>query len=278
MTKHILAALLISMVIVLCMFRPFFPGRYDPLSITLSFMAQVFAYGSLLPAVFGLIWIIAKSSSANPRRLTIRFAKGALIAGAVLLLIVAVVPFAQGQTSFGILFLSFIVYITVRFFIRCKKGNVSAAMLNSIPVYLMLIPAVILAARMLFIEKAVDYSRRTAIANSEALIRAIEDFYHNNGYYPVSLQSLHPDIHPGVVGIPQYGYERNGKAYNIYFRQFSEELDAEEIVMFNKADEHQFAAHALDILQYTGEELALRRGDRRKFPLSVAHWVAIKFE
>jgi len=40
----------------------------------------------------------------------------------------------------------------------------------------------------------------------------------------------------------------NGKAYNVYFKQFSDELDAEEIVMYNKLNEHYFTAHSQDIL------------------------------
>jgi hypothetical protein len=278
MVKPILTAILISLLMVLCLFRPFFPGRYDPLAVTISFMAQVFGYGSMILFVYGLIWWMAKSINGHSKALNRRFAKGALIISAVLLLMVAVVPFSQNNTSFGIIYLLLTLYITVRWLVKFERGNISDNILTSIPVYLIFIPTVVVTARVLFIEKAVAYSRKTAIANSEMLIRAIEDFYNNNGYYPVSLHALHPDVHPGVVGIAQYGYEPNGKAYNIYFRQFSEEPDVEEIVLYNKLDQHHFAAHALDILQYTGEALALRHGDRRRVPLPAAHWIAIKFE
>jgi len=48
--------------------------------------------------------------------------------------------------------------------------------------------------------------------------------------------------------------------------------------MYNKLDEHAFAAHVLDILEYSAEDLALRRGDRHKYKLSQPHWIYIKFE
>jgi hypothetical protein len=48
--------------------------------------------------------------------------------------------------------------------------------------------------------------------------------------------------------------------------------------MYNKLNEHSFAAHARDILEYTGEELALRRGDRRRYELATSHWISIKFD
>ncbi len=81
-----------------------------------------------------------------------------------------------------------------------------------------------------------------------------------------------------MIGISKYYYEPNGAAYNLYFKQFSDELDVLEIVMYNKIDEHQFAAHTMDILEFTGEELTLRRGDRHRYKLSTPHWKYIKFE
>ena len=99
-----------------------------------------------------------------------------------------------------------------------------------------------------------------------------------NGSYPLSLQALHSDILPGIIGIKQYYYEPNGNGYNLYFKQFSDEMDVEEIVMYNKLDEHAFAAHLLDILEYSGQELTLRRGDRRRYRLSSPHWIYIKFD
>lgn len=70
----------------------------------------------------------------------------------------------------------------------------------------------------------------------------------------------------------------NGKAYNVYFKQFSAELDAEEIVMYNKLNEHYFTAHSQDILEYSGDTLMLRRGDKWRVKLSTPHWISIKSE
>jgi len=50
------------------------------------------------------------------------------------------------------------------------------------------------------------------------------------------------------------------------------------VVLFNPRDEHRFTSHGLDILQYDGEQLDLRRGDRRRTPLSHPHWVSILFD
>ncbi|MFN8002547.1 MAG: hypothetical protein U0X75_16185 [Acidobacteriota bacterium] len=92
------------------------------------------------------------------------------------------------------------------------------------------------------------------------------------------LQSLNQDTPTGVVGIERFHYEPNGEAYNLFFVRLSSELDATEVVMFNPRDEHRFTSHELDLLQYDGEQLALRRGDRRRTPLAQPHWVSILFD
>jgi hypothetical protein len=48
--------------------------------------------------------------------------------------------------------------------------------------------------------------------------------------------------------------------------------------MFNPRNEHRFTSHELDLLQYDGEQLDLRRGDRRRTPLPQPHWISIEFD
>jgi hypothetical protein len=92
------------------------------------------------------------------------------------------------------------------------------------------------------------------------------------------LHSLHRDVPTGVVGIERFTYEPNGAAYNVYFVRQAIAFDAKEVVMFNPRDEHRFASHELDVLQFDGDQLALRRGDRRRTLLRQAHWLSILFD
>jgi len=64
----------------------------------------------------------------------------------------------------------------------------------------------------------------------------------------------------------------------VFFVRPHIELDAQEVVLFNPRDEHRFAAHDLDILQYDGEQLDRRRGDQRRAQLAQAHWISILFD
>jgi hypothetical protein len=90
---------------------------------------------------------------------------------------------------------------------------------------------------------------------SEQLIQDIEAYHKKNGQYPLSLLSVNKDYEPSLIGIKEYHYEPFGNAYNLYFEQFSDELDIKEIVMYNKLNEHAMTSHDMDILEYSGEEL-----------------------
>jgi hypothetical protein len=48
--------------------------------------------------------------------------------------------------------------------------------------------------------------------------------------------------------------------------------------MYNKLNEHYFTAHSQDILEYSGDTLVLRRGDRRREELSTPNWISIIFD
>jgi len=251
------------------------PGRYDNLSIPLSFMAQVFSFTSLIFVPLGLFWWI-KIKAAGIQELTKRrFLKTTLAIAGLISLIVSIGAFSQNHTSLAILFLATSFITLTRTFLKLKNDNLK---FDRLPLYLVSIPIIVAFAKFQLIDRAVEFSRNTAIKNSEPLIQSIEDYQKKNGHYPISLQALHYDISPEVVGVSQYFYEPNGNAYNLYFKHFSDELDVDEIVMYNKLNQHYFTAHSQDILEYTGDTLVLRRGDRRREELSTKNWISIKFE
>lgn len=98
------------------------------------------------------------------------------------------------------------------------------------------------------------------------------------GNYSISLQAIHVDDLRGVIDIQPYGHERNDSVYNVNFKQFSDELDVLEIVMYNKLNEHAFTTYVMDILEYSGDDLILQRGDRHWYKFSKPHWIYFKFE
>jgi hypothetical protein len=246
-------------------------------------MSQLFSYVGLLLVPLGLFWlwfeITKRKTATESDKKTRRFAIATILMLGFIIMIVSVGALTNYNLSFGILFLVICFYLLTRTYLKFKRqGFSNNSGYNPFPIYIITIPIVVALVRFTFITTGVEFSRNYAIKKSEPLITAIEAHYETNGRYPISLQALHPDILPGIMGIDQYHYEPNGTAYNLYFKQFSDELDVEEIVMYNKFDEQAFAAHVLDILVYSGEALALRRGDRHRYKLSTPHWVYIKYE
>lgn len=266
------------------MFLPFLPGRYDNLAVTVSFMTQLFSLAGLLLVPLGLFWfwfeVFTKHKlSVGADNKTKRFAIATVLTLGIISVVVALGALTNYNLSFGILFLVFCLSLLTRTYLKLKREGVSDNLkYNPTPIYLITIPIAVALVKFILIPMGVQFSRGYSINKSEPLITAIETHYAKIGNYPISLQAIHTDILPEIIGIKQYHYEPNGNAYNLYFKQFSDELDVEEIVMYNKLDEHAFTAHVLDILEYSGDELALRRGDRHKYKLSTPHWVYIKFE
>ena len=274
---HLLRIVIFSAFIILCIFLPFIPGRYDSTSIIISFTAQVLSFSSLLLLPVGVIWILndqikAGGSLQVRKNRTQGFLLATLIILFFILSIVSLSAISLGNIFFGLMIFAASCY---GIFLIRKKGDdfqkYRIGQFNALAVYLVFIPLIVMLARFCFIKQATQFSRNYAIKNSEVLIRDLEAYHKMHGFYLLSLYSVNKDYEPAVTGISHYVYEPLGKAYNLYFEQFSYQLDSKEIVMYNKLDEHTIASHELDILENSGEQLALRRGDRRRFDLPQPH-------
>ena len=71
--------------------------------------------------------------------------------------------------------------------------------INPAPLYLVLIPSVVLIFQVTLADPAAKFSRNHAIARSAELIGDIEKYHAAHGRYPSSLLALWKDYHPSVV-------------------------------------------------------------------------------
>lgn len=267
-----ISAVVITAILLLAMLGPYLPGRFDASAATLSFVIQVASYVSLLFVPVGFAWMVSRNRSSLWRRLTVGLAG--------LVVFVAVVSAVSvNQLAMGAL-LGLASTMFLRAAVRGMRANSEHAERTRLatPLYLAIIPVVLVAFISSVLPRAAEWSRDRAIRHSATLIAAIESYRQRQGHYPLSLQSLNRDVPTGVVGIERFHYEPNGQSYNLFFVRQHVALDAREVVMFNPRDEHGFASHELDLLQYDGEQLALRRGDRRRTPLGHPHWVSFLFD
>jgi hypothetical protein len=254
------------------MLGPYLPGRFDASAAALSFVVQVASYVSLLFVPLGIAWTISRKRSRLWYRVTVGLA--GLVAFVAVVSAVSVNHLAMG----AILGLAIVMFLRPAFGeTRPETEHDETAQLVT-PFCLAVTPVILVAFISSVLPGAAEWSRDRAIRHSTALIAAIESYHQRQGHYPLSLQSLNRDVPTGVVGIERFHYEPNGDSYNLFFVRQHIALDAKEVVMFNPRDEHRFTSHELDLLEYDGEQLALRRGDRRRTPLGHPHWVSFLFD
>lgn len=267
-----ITALLLAAVSCLAMALPYLPGRFDASAATLSLVVQVASHASLLLVPVGLAWMISPQRSGLWYRL-------AVVLAVAIALVSAIAAAAVNQLSMGVLLgVGAIILLRMQYSRWRAFLDHSGHKRHPAAFYLVCIPLALVAFRAAVLPAAASWSRDRAIRHSAALIAEIESFRQRRGHYPLSLHSLNPDFPTGVVGIERFHYEPNGEAYNLFFVRPHIELDAREVVLFNPRDEHRFASHELDLLQYEGERLDLRRGDRRRTRLPHPHWISILFD
>ncbi|MFN2440009.1 MAG: hypothetical protein ABR503_12475, partial [Chitinophagaceae bacterium] len=117
---------------------------------------------------------------------------------------------------------------------------------NAAPLYLLSIPIIAFTVRAFFIGPVSDYSRNYAIERGQKLINFIENYYTQRGDYPDSIEDLYwkYDIpKPSIMGINEFKYQRNGNTYNLFFVQWQHVGATQEVVMYNKNDEHNVKGH-----------------------------------
>jgi hypothetical protein len=266
---EMIPAILLAAILCLVMVLPYLPGRFDASAATLSFVVQVAGYVSLLLVPVGLAWM------ASPRRSRLWHGL-ALVLGGLVAFVIILAAVSRNQLAMGVTLGVGAVLLLRTAYRRSRTGLEHIGHTkNPIPLCLVCVPLILVTVRATVLPRAAGWSRDRAIRHSVALIAEIESFRQRRGHYPLSLQSRNPDFPTGVVGIERFHYEPNGEAYNLFFVRPHLSLDAEEAVVFNPRGEHHFTSHALDILQYDGEQLDLRRGDRRRTRLSHLNWISI---
>jgi len=262
-------AILLAAILCLVMVLPYLPGRFDASAATFSFVVQVASYVSLLMVPVGLAWMVSRRRSRLWHRL-------ALALAGLVAFVITIAAVAVNQLAIGMLLgVGAIILLRTAYRRSLTYSEPVDHTRTATPFYLVCVPLILVTFRATVLPRAAGWSRDRAIQHSATLIAEIESFRQRRGHYPISLQSQNPDFPTGVVGIERFHYEPNGEAYNLFFVRPHIALDAKEAVVFNPRDEHRFTSHALDTLQYNGELLDLRRGDRRRTRLAHPHWISI---
>ena len=244
----------LNLLVILCIFLPFIPGRYDKLSYGLSGIAQITGFIGLLLVPIGILWLIQeiKKLAGNNKPVN-NWSSGyfyaitaTCICTFICLFLVLSSLFSIGPSAaiISLIVLSISIYKVIPVIKNLKHKPVKA--FNATPLYLLSIPIIAFTVRWFFIGPVSDYSRNYAIEQGQRVIYAIESYYNQKGDYPESIDRLlyHYNIpKPSVMGIDEFQYERNGNAYNLFFVQWQHVGATREVVMYNKNDEHNVKGH-----------------------------------
>lgn len=274
--KHIFIILLTIAIIVTGVFLPYIHGDYDNFAVGLSYIFQFGSFASLILVPTGLIWLILNITVGrnNPTvKYPLYFSRAALVMATIIVLAAALGAFASDNRFSAIIIFGVGIFL---FIFGRKIKRLFFVPDNIMTCYFIFIPLMVLFIRVTCLETVKNRTTEFVIQQSEPLIQDIEAYKDANGHYPVSLLSTIEDYKPRVSGIPRFHYERNGEAYNIYFEQTSEMLGTEEVVMYNKLDEHEMTVHNQDLLRLTPGNIS--RGYHKESDLPQPHWKIFYFD
>jgi hypothetical protein len=278
MTVHLLCIAGATALIVLVTLLPFMPGSYDPLSVPLSAMARVSGFAGLLFVPVGALW----TASAYWPRLSERdyaFAVTALIVWSIVSGILSMAAFALVGLLLGVVTLALAAYavFSMRRWIATLR-TARPARRRAPALYVLIVPLAVFLVQQALVPRAVEFSRDRAIRNAALLIADIERHRTARGTYPSSLLSVWKDYSPSVIGIERYHYEPSRDAYNLLFEQPAADLATREFVVYNPRDEQVATGHAMDLLEYSIEQLERRRGYFAVHQTPHAHWKYFWFD
>ena len=299
MIRHIIRIAAITIVALGCMFYPFAPGTHDRLAVTLSMMAQLLGLAGLLLVPIGALWLIyelmkrrhpTEPDSVAHKDKGSYFAIVALATSFVVAAVVALGGLTSTGPSLALIVLIVWGCLAWRWWSAIKrlKSNTSFSpgrftrRFNPTALYLIFVPGILVIAQLAFMKRAVEFSRNRAMMGASEFIRAIEAYHASYGHYPPSLASVHHDYDPPIVGVERYHYEPSGRAYNVFFEQFTYRLPpgTQEFVMYNPLDEQRMIVHNQDLLEATDEEVNRERSfhARAAHDAGAAHWKYFWFD
>jgi hypothetical protein len=270
MIKPLLMIIGVYVVWMLGIIYPYMPGAHDPLAIPMSTVLQVGVLVSLLWVPIGIVWVIV----VWQQRAMLWVVRVVRIMAVVSSGVLAVIGYASGGIFFGMM-VAVVVGVCLRWVWRQESFVAYGA------VYLVAVPVCAMATLMGVSTPVTDRSRAHAIAQSQAMIDDLADYYARNQRYPVSLQAMYHDYPVGVVGVARYYYVPSATAYNLMFEQprfLLDDIGTREWVVYNPRDEHRVYSHDSWILLLSATQLSQSQGWYANEPTAYPHWRTFLFD
>lgn len=264
-------------VVLLLTLLPFLPGDHDPLAVPLSMMARVLGFAGLLFVPVGVVWAFAAGQGAPARR-PFLCAAAAFMVGVLLVVCLSFAAFLSAGALLAMITGAAGAATMATLATRVKRMKVAPPQRVGVVLWLVVLPLAVFMLQRALLRPAVEFSRSRAIENSAALIADIEAYRLTRGHYPPSLLSVYRDYKPRVIGIDRFRYEPHLETFNVLFEQPSASLSVREFVVYNPLDQQTATSHAMDVLQYTPDELQRARGYFAVHAGPKPHWMSFLFD
>lgn len=242
---HITLLLVLTGLITLGISYPFLSGDYDQLAVPISTMIQVFGLVGLGLVPVGALWFLIPKYKLG-------FAITTLLIGTFVILIIALFATLSVGKSFGVLTILLGTFCIILLIPKIKSLKLNTEnKSNWLPVYLIYLPIFTLLLQLTITKPLTQLSRNRAIENADRFIRHIEEYYTQQGQYPLTLQAQNKDYYPDVVGVEKYLYAPHRKGYNLSFEQprfLLDKFGTREWVVYNPLDENSVYSHTAWLL------------------------------
>lgn len=262
MTRHLLRMGGIAALAALCIIYPFLPGSYDALAMPLSTMAQgAAALAGVFVVPIGVVWLAFEARGRHHR---FGFAVASVAASSLVAVAVALIALASVGASLALPVFALWLYALSRLMPRLARlRQVPRETFDHTPLYLVVVPLVVLLFQLGAAARATEMSRKRAIAGAAELIRDIDSYRARHGQLPASLLGVWKDYKPSVVGVEKFHFAPNGAAYDLFFEQprfLLDDLGTREFVVYNARDEQMMVSHTAWVLSFSPEQLRRNQG------------------
>jgi hypothetical protein len=184
--------------------------------------------------------------------------------------------------SFGLLALTLWLSAILRLGPRLRAlKETEGESFNPAPLYLVIIPLIVLAAQILLVRPVTDFSRNHVIAHSVEMIGEIEQYRTTYGKYPEALLAVWKDYNPDIVGVEKFHYVPHAGSYNLYFEQprlLFDNIGTREFVVYNPSDGHLMLSHTSWFMLLPPDELEENQGWYEVHDASSPHWKFFWFD
>ncbi|MFZ4826782.1 MAG: hypothetical protein ACOYLB_05455 [Phototrophicaceae bacterium] len=286
---HSASIVILSATLILGMVYPYLEGQYDPLSVGLSTLIQVFAVLAVVWMPIGVLWSLAELRWAMRRKRALPVQTSAFLFGWVTVVLGSLIAILLAVLANFVLGKALALGIILawgwgvwRVFPRLQALlHNPATQFNPFALGMCALIVSLWVVQTIGAQPLTQFSRARAIAQSSELIRDIEAYHLLNGSYPLSLLAVYADYETGVVGIPRYHYAPHGDAYMLFFEQprfVLDDLGVREMVVYHPQDQHTMISHASWILLLPPSQLNRSQGWFASEDSPTAHWKYFWFD